>query len=58
MQDFNDPVILNTYSSFEEGVEKIKKNLEAKVGNSAKVYVLVFPVSKIAVFGKQIKQAF
>jgi len=51
MQDFNDPVVLRTFSSFDEGVEIIKNNLQNKVGNTAKVYSLVFPTSKVAVFG-------
>lgn len=51
MQDFNDPVLLKKYSSFEKGVEVIKANLEKGLGNTAKVYSIVFPSSKVAVFG-------
>jgi hypothetical protein len=51
MPEFNDPVKLNTYESFEEGLKTIRKNLNAKTGNTAKVYELVFPDKKIAVFG-------
>ncbi|MBU8892982.1 MAG: hypothetical protein KOO66_09400 [Bacteroidales bacterium] len=51
MPEFNDPVKLNSYNSFEEGLKIIRKNLEAKKGNTLKVYELVFPNEKTAVFG-------
>jgi len=51
MPYFSDPVELNKFSSFEEGVKTIQKNLKAKKGNTKKVYELVFNNKKIAVFG-------
>jgi len=51
MPEFTDPVKLNSYESFEEGLKTIRKNLNAKTGNTIKVYELVFPDKKIAVFG-------
>jgi len=51
MPEFSDPVKLNTYDSFAEGLKTIRKNLAAKTGNTVKVYELVFPDKKIAVFG-------
>ena len=51
MPRFSDPVELNEFSSFNEGLTIINKNLEAKKGNTTKVYELVFPDKKIAVFG-------
>lgn len=51
MPYFDDPVELIEFSSFEEGVETIKKNLQAKKGNTVKVYELVFEDKKVAVFG-------
>lgn len=51
MPDFTDPVELNTYSNFEEGLKTIRKNLEAKKGNTVKVYELVSEDKNVAVFG-------
>jgi hypothetical protein len=51
MPRFDDPVELNEYGSFDEGLQVIRKNLAAKTGNTVKVYELVFPEKKIAVFG-------
>ncbi|NOQ25036.1 MAG: hypothetical protein GQ564_06695 [Bacteroidales bacterium] len=51
MPDFNDPVKLNTYASFEEGLKTIRANLEAKKGNTVKVYELISEDKNIAVFG-------
>lgn len=51
MPDFNDPVELNTYASFEEGLKTIRANLEAKKGNTVKVYELVSEDKNVAVFG-------
>ncbi|MBT8394666.1 MAG: hypothetical protein KJN66_07420, partial [Bacteroidia bacterium] len=39
------------FTSFEEGLETITKNLEAKKGNTVKVYKLVYKNQKVAVFG-------
>lgn len=51
MPDFNDPVELNTYVSFEEGLKTIRANLEAKKGNTIKVYELISEDKNVAVFG-------
>jgi hypothetical protein len=51
MPYFDDPDELNEFSSFEEGLEIIRKNLEKKKGNTYKVYEQVFPNKKIAVLG-------
>ena len=51
MPYFSDPVELNEFSSFQEGLKTIRKNLEAGLGNSAKVYELVDEEKQIAVFG-------
>ena len=51
MPYFDDPDELNEFSSFEQGLETIRKNLEKKKGNTYKVYEQVFPNKKIAVFG-------
>ena len=51
MPEFTDPVKLNSYDNFEAGLKTIRKNLAAKTGNTTKVYELVFPEKKIAVFG-------
>ena len=51
MPYFTDPVELNEFSSFEEGLSIIRKNLAAKKGNTVKVYELVFESEKIAIFG-------
>jgi len=51
MPRFNDPVKLRTFSSFQEGLDTIRKNLESGIGNTEKVYEVVFPDKNIAVFG-------
>ncbi len=51
MPYFDDPVELNTFSSFEEGLDRIRKNLDAKKGNTLKVFELVIEDEKIAIFG-------
>jgi hypothetical protein len=51
MPHFDDPVELNEYSSFDRGLQVIRKNLAAGKGNTVKVYELVFPEKEIAVFG-------
>lgn len=51
MPYFEDPVALNKFASFEEGLEIITKNLEAKKGNTLKVYKLVYKNENVAVFG-------
>ncbi|RUT78611.1 hypothetical protein [Ancylomarina longa] len=51
MPYFDDPVELNEFNSFEEGLLIIRKNLEAKKGNTELIYEQVFTDQKIAVFG-------
>ena len=51
MPYFTDPVQLNEFGSFEEGLGIITKNLEAKKGNTVKVYSIVYNSQKVAVFG-------
>ena len=51
MPYFDDPVELNTFSSFAEGAKKIEENLAAKKGKTIKVYRLKFEKSKIAIYG-------
>ena len=51
MPYFTDPVELKEFSSFEEGLKTIKKNLNSKKGGTKLVYNLSFPDKKVAVFG-------
>jgi len=51
MPYFTDPVELKEFSSFEEGVKTIEKNLAAKKGNTKLVYKLKFTSEKVAVYG-------
>jgi hypothetical protein len=51
MPYFTDPVELNEFSSFEEGLNTIRKNLEAGIGNTAKVYEIINEEKQMAVFG-------
>jgi uncharacterized protein (DUF302 family) len=51
MPYFDEPVGLAVFDSFENGLETIRKNLDAKKGNTVKVYEQVFTKEKIAVFG-------
>ncbi len=51
MPRFSDPVELNEFSSFNYGLTTINKNLETGKGNTTKVYELIFPDKKIAIFG-------
>lgn len=51
MPYFTNPVSLNKFNSFEEGLNTIKANLKAKKGKTQEVYRLVFPEKQIAVFG-------
>lgn len=51
MPYFTDPVTLGKFASFEEGLRVIEGNLRAKTGNTVKVYQLVYPDKKVAVFG-------
>lgn len=51
MPYFTDPVELNEYASFEEGLKVIEKNLKAQKGYTKEIYRIVYPDQKIAVFG-------
>jgi hypothetical protein len=51
MPYFTDPVVLNEFASFEEGLEIIEGNLKANKGNTKLVYKLVYKNAKVAVFG-------
>jgi len=51
MPYFTDPVELKEFSSFEEGVRIIEKNLKTNKGNTKQVYQLVYTSEKVAVFG-------
>lgn len=51
MPYFTDPEDLAEYDSFDEGLEVIRKNLDAKKGNTIKVYELVYPDQEVAIFG-------
>ena len=51
MPYFDDPEELNTFSTFNEGLERIRKNLDAKKGNTLKVFELVLKEEEIAIFG-------
>ena len=51
MPYFTDPVELKEFSSFEEGVETIERNLKNKKGNTVAVYSVKFPAENVAVFG-------
>jgi len=51
MPYFSDPIELKEFSSFEEGMRIIEKNLSAKKGKTKLVYKLVFSSEKVAVYG-------
>lgn len=51
MPYFTDPVELKEFSSFEEGVQVIQKNLNDNKGNTKLVYQLIYTSEKVAVFG-------
>jgi len=51
MPYFSDPVVLNEFASFEEGVKTIDNALNSKEGNTKLVYKLVYKNAKVAVFG-------
>ena len=51
MPYFSDPVTLNEFSSFEEGLKTITDNLTAKKGETIEVYRLIYQSEKVAVFG-------
>ena len=51
MPYFTDPVTLNEFASFEEGLKIIEDNLAAKKGQTKKVYKLLYTSQQVAVFG-------
>lgn len=51
MPYFTDPVILNEFSSFKEGLATITNNLKAKMGNTKEVYTFIYEKEEVAVFG-------
>lgn len=51
MEYFDDPVWLKKFGSFEEGGEKIRKNLSDGKGGAAPVYEIISQSTKTAVFG-------
>lgn len=51
MPRFSDPVDLNEFTTFNEGLTTISNNLESGKGNTIKVYELVLPEKEVAVFG-------
>lgn len=51
MPYFDDPVKLKSFTSFDEGVSVIRKNLSAGKGQTQLVYQLIVPEQNIAVFG-------
>lgn len=51
MPYFTDPITLNEFSSFEEGLKIIEANLKAKKGATLLVYKLIYQKENIAVFG-------
>lgn len=51
MPYFKDAEKLNEFASFDEGLKVIQKNLASGKGKTKKVYELIYPDKKIAVFG-------
>lgn len=51
MPYFSDAEELNKFKSFEEGLKVIQNNLANGKGNTKKVYELIYPDNKVAVFG-------
>lgn len=51
MPYFTDAEKLHEFSSFEEGLKVIQSNLSAGKGKTQKVYELIYPDKKVAVFG-------
>lgn len=51
MPYFSDPVELNEFSSFQEGMNVITKNLKANKSNTKEVYRLIYEKEQVAVFG-------
>jgi len=55
MPYFTDPVELNEYASFEEGLRVIESNLKANKGETVQVYKIIYSDEKVAVFGVGLK---
>jgi hypothetical protein len=51
MPYFTDPIKLNEFLSFEEGLKTIENNLRAKKGYTTQVYKIVYKQQKVAIFG-------
>jgi hypothetical protein len=51
MPYFDDPVTLNEFTSFDSGVDIIRKNLNEGKGNTIMVYEEIFKENQVAVFG-------
>jgi len=51
MPYFDDPVSLNEFSSFNEGIERIRNNLSKEKGSTKKVYEVIFKDKEVAIFG-------
>ncbi len=57
MPYFDDADKLNEFSSFEEGLKTIQANLESGIGETEKVYELIYTDKEVAVFGVALKSA-
>ncbi len=57
MPYFTDPIALNEYNSFEEGLAVISNNLKSKKGKTEEVYRLIDKDNKVAVFGIGLKDS-
>ena len=51
MPYFSDPVTLNEFPSFEQGLKIIENNLKAKKGQTVEIYKIVYKEENVAVFG-------
>ena len=51
MPYFTDPEEMAEFDSFEKGLDIIRTNLAAQKGNTVKVYEVVYPEQKVAIFG-------
>lgn len=55
MPYFTEPIVLKEFSTFEEGLKTIEKNLINQGANSVLVYKLIYTNEKVAVFGIGLK---
>ena len=51
MPYFTDPIELNEYATFKEGLKIIETNLKNNKANTVLVYKVIYPTEKVAVFG-------